>query len=159
MIFLRNLTSSAPWEPRFFRLDHLSGEISGVQSLDTSDHATGLASGLITFSAAGFRKKVLAIFMNNSEWFFFDGIKSLRANEVRANWQSRLPGFAELSLDFDKSTRVISYIRPWLRHSFEGGWKLEDVDIGFVINKCLNDDDALSRMRRAFLVSTPFGTS
>ena len=153
MIILSNLTSGARWEPLFYRLDRITGASTGVSKLDASEKAIGLGSSLLTVSSGRLTKRLLGIYCDNEKWLIFDGEREIRIEEVKATWKAgpSLLGFglASLKLEFANTVETITYIRPWLRHAFEGGWTLTDIDIAWVVTECIGDEAVRVRLRRS----------
>ena len=154
MIILRNLTSGAPWAPRFYRLDRNTSASTGARRLvDPSDHIVGIGSRLLTISSGRLVWRLLAIYLDRDEWMVFDGEREIYINEVTATWEAGPSlggvGLASLKLERANFVETISYVRPWLRHWFENGWSLTDVDIAWVLPQCIDSDDARERLRRS----------
>lgn len=153
VIILRNLTAGAPWEPRFYRLNRPTGALTGVSKLGMSEHVIGFGSCLFTVSNGQLAKRLLGVYWDNEKWLIFDGEREVRIDEVKATWKAGPAflglGLASLKLEFANSVEMITYIRPWLRHAFEGGWTLTDIDIAWVVTECLGDEAARLRLLRS----------
>ena len=153
-MILRNLTAGAPWEPRFYRVNRITGASTGVSKLDALEKAIGLGSSLLTVSNGRLAKRLLGIYWDNEKWLIFDGEREVHIDEVKATWKAgpALLGFclASLKLEFANTVETITYIRPWLRHAFEGGWTLTDIDIAWVVTECIGDEAVRVRLRRSW---------
>jgi hypothetical protein len=98
---------------------------------------------------------MLAIFKVDEEWKLFDGDIEYPLTSVAVSWKtgmSIIPGIlsvATLVLNHNAVITEIKYFRPSLRHWFEGGWALEDIDIGHLIARLSKNPIGLSRLERA----------
>jgi hypothetical protein len=109
---------------------------------------------LLTVSKGRLSTRLLAIYLVNSEWIVFDGEREDRISNVVATWEEGPSllgglGIASLSLQIAGSQETITYFRPWLRHWFESGWSLNDVDIAWVVPHLIADEAARARLRQA----------
>jgi hypothetical protein len=149
--FLRNLTGGAAWQPEFFDLNVGKViEYSGRDSL-RSAKAEGFASKVIGIFNGKFREVFFAIFFHENEWMVFDGQEVRLLGDVNIEWhRSRISlfgaGIATLKISDAVESKSISYFRPWLRHWFEDGWSIDDIDVGWVIKHLASDADAKVRL-------------
>lgn len=150
MIIIRNLTSGALWEPRFFLLHRETCVWSPARQEGLSAKANGLGATLLTVTNNRLERRLLALYLLGDDWMIFDGAREVEGTKVCATWQAQFPssgiGLASLSLKGNDSPTTITYLRPWLRHWFEGGWALNDIDIGWLIAHYMKND-ARARLR------------
>ena len=154
LITLRNLASSAPWVPRFYDLDLVAGKWIAINDQERATRVAGLGSHLITIINGRLARRFLAIYKIEGTWFVFDGDREIVADHIHSTWSSGPFAFigvgtASLTLATKEATKTIHYWRPWLRHWFEGGWALSDIDIACVIEVCLSDSVARLRLGQA----------
>jgi len=149
VIALSNLTTGAIWEPLSFRLDRSTGLVSSLRAEPISSH--GIGANVIELSGGTLSRRILAIYKISDEWMLFDGKHEHPLKNVTLAWTRGLriiPGFlclAKLTLYCNGTSTEITYFRPSFRHWFEGGWTLDDIDIGNYIF-CLGANPA-ARMR------------
>lgn len=153
-IVLRNLAAGAPWASRFFRLDRSTGIATGFRTLGPSEHVVGIGSRLLARSDGHCAVTLLGIYVEQAEWIFLDGEQHVRIENVTASWNAGPSllgglGLASLKVKLPTSTKSMTYLRPWLRHWFEGGWTLSDIDIACVSPQLLTDEAARTRLLRA----------
>ncbi|WP_143171499.1 hypothetical protein [Rhizobacter sp. OV335] len=84
----------------------------------------------------------------------FDGRRARALERVEILWsRSRMhifdAGNATLQIKNVVASVSIPYLRPWLRHWFEDGWALDDIDIGWVIGHLASDAGAKVRLLEA----------
>ena len=155
-VSLENLTAGAIWEPISFRLDRFTGLIFSVRKeLGAQPIPNGLGANVITVSKGGLSRRMLAIFKVDEEWTLFDGDIERPLTSVAVSWTPGLqiiPGIfslATLALNCNGVVTEIKYFRPSLRHWFEGGWSMEDIDIGHLIAGLSKNPIGLSRLESA----------
>ena len=155
-VFLENLTIGAVWEPLSFRLDRFKGlTFSARPEPGAQPKYDGLGANLIVLSKRRLSRRMLAIFKVDEEWKLFDGDIEYPLTSVAVSWKtgmSIIPGIlsvATLVLNHNAVITEIKYFRPSLRHWFEGGWALEDIDIGHLIARLSKNPIGLSRLERA----------
>lgn len=148
-MLLRNLTLAAPWTPRFYNLDWNSGVWKPTAAPASDSRVSGYGSTLLTLTDRGWIKRLLAIYLRNGEWKIFDGELEMPLIGDIAKWRSQKIGQASLTLHSSTGDKRIVYFRPWLRHWFEGGWSLDDIDIAHLISRGSMDSDVLPRLQRA----------
>lgn len=154
MIVLQNLTSSAPWEPRYYCLNAKNATWIGRRGIESAQDVHGIGSTCYEITERGLCKRLLAFYRHSNDWFIFDGKVANKRDDVVADWRSaslpsRLLGIAVLRLEIAGSVKDLVYVRPWLRHCFEGGWALEDVDIAWLIPKLASDEASRQRLLHA----------
>jgi hypothetical protein len=156
LVSLKNLTDGAIWEPLSFRMDRSTGLIVSVRrELGVQPIPDGLGANLITVSKGRLSRRMLAIFKVADAWVLFDGDIEHPLTSVALSWtpgMQIIPGIlslATLALNCNGVVTEIKYFRPSLRHWFEGGWALEDVDIGHVIARLSKNPVGLLRLDSA----------
>lgn len=156
VISLKNLTAGAIWEARSFTLDRSAGMNFLVGEVRPDDLGTvGIAAYVITFSEGSLSRRLLAIYKVADEWMLFDGKNERALKSVLVAWTPGIkifPGFislATLQLRFNGVDTIIKYFRPSLRHWFEGGWSMEDIDIGHQIACLSKNPSGLIRLESA----------
>jgi hypothetical protein len=155
-VSLSNLTAGAIWEPLSFRLDRFTGLIftarkeRGAQLIPD-----GLGANVITLSKGGLSRRMLAIYKVGEEWKLFDGNIEHPLASVTVSWAPgtqiipRVFSLATLKFICNGIVTEIKYFRPSLRHWFEGGWALEDIDIGHLIARLSKNPVGLLRLDSA----------
>lgn len=149
MLFLRNLTPGAPWSPRFYSLDETSGIWESQAAHSSGNPVSGYASTLLTLSNDGWTKKLYAIYLRNKRWMIFDGDQEIPLDEAIIDRRPTKIGQASMTLESSVGRKSIAYLRPWIRHWFEGGWSLDDIDIANLISQSSKDTNVLTRLQRA----------
>ena len=155
-VFLKNLTAGAIWEPLSFRMDRSTGLIFSVRrELGVQPIPNGLGANVITVSKGRLSRRMLAIFKVAEAWMLFDGDIEHPLTSVAVSWTPGMQiipgffGFATLALNCNGVVIEIKYFRPSLRHWFEGGWALEDIDIGHLIARLSKNPVGLLRLESA----------
>jgi hypothetical protein len=163
-IQLHNLTSGAIWEPLSFRLDRFTGLNLSVRKTPVEQPGHhGLGANLITLSNGRLSRRTLAIFKVAEVWMLFDGVFARPLTGISTSWMQGvriIPGvfsLATLALSCDGVVTEIKYFRPTLRHWFEGGWALEDIDIGHLIARLSKNPAGLSRLEHALKLGEESG--
>lgn len=149
IILLRNFTCGAAWTPPFYSLDENGWAWKGVKVPKSKTHISGYGSTVISFSNGRLIKILLAVYARNGTWMIFDGEQELSVAGARA--KRSLGNFYRtfLTLQTPKANKTLNYFRPWLRHWFEEGWTLDDIDIANLICHCINDKDVIPKLERA----------
>lgn len=158
-VLLRNFTASAPWASRFYFLDGNSGEWEGISTPTSQACISGYASTLITCSDGVYIKKLFAIYLRNDLWMIFDGEREIQLLRSAAQWMPRNFGRASLFLKSSSNSNTITYWKPWLRHWFEDGWSLNDIDIAHLICRGINDKAVLVRLEEALKIANSKGNT
>lgn len=155
-MILSNIASGACWSSPLYRFDHLNGNYTRLYNeQDSEQKVIGLASELIVFTSGRFQSRLIAIYYLRGDWLIFDGATQTRLSEI--NIERRTSDFVSssilgcLTIKRDGIINKILYFRPLLRHLFEDGWAIDDIDIGCVIERLANDEAARSRLLRVFL--------
>jgi hypothetical protein len=157
-VVLRNLTSGAPWEAGLFELDVKKSTVRRLpEDVSNKGRAVGFGSKVIAFFGGKPRKIFLAVYFIENEWIFFDGLEARPLSSVNIQWsRSKIhifdAGIATLRITNVVASVSIAYVRPWLRHWFEDGWALNDIDIGWVISHLASDADAKVRLLKALKI-------
>lgn len=155
MVRLQNLASGAPWEPRFFELDRTGKKSRAIRRMASMpSKPSGLGSRLLVVLNGRLTSRFLAVYFIDGEWKLFDGECERSLANTTAVWRKDTSiagglGLAVLSLELPGSMKTITYFRPWLRHWFEGGWSLDDVDMGCVTASLIGSEAARSRLASA----------
>ena len=164
-VYLKNLTAGAIWEPLAFRLNRFTGVTFSVRKeLGARPTPNGIGARVITVSKSGLSKRMLAIYKVAEEWTLFDGDIAYPLTSVAVSWTPGMqifPGvfsFATLALNCNGVVTEINYFRPSLRHWFEGGWALEDIDIGHLIARLSKNPIGLSRLDSALKMGEESGS-
>jgi hypothetical protein len=155
-ISITNLTAGAIWEPESFRLDRSIGLVSSVCK-DRGQQRTsdGLGAKVVVVSDGQASRLTLAIFKVEEKWMLFDGHSERPLESVAVSWRPGIqiiPGllsFATLILNIDGDATEIQYLRPSLRHWFEEGWALDDIDIGHLVARLSKNPLGLARLEHA----------
>lgn len=98
---------------------------------------------------------MLAIFKVGEEWTLFDGQIEYPLESVSVSWNAgvhlvpRVLSLATITVTCNGFATEFRYFRPSLRHWFEGGWALEDIDIGYLIAQLSKNPIGLSRLDSA----------
>jgi hypothetical protein len=154
-VVLRNLTSGAPWQAEFFELDAGRSSIRRLpENISNKGKAVGFGSKAIAFSRVKPYEVFLAAYFAENEWMLFDGRRARALKSVEIQWsRSKIhildAGIATLQITDVVASVSIPYLRPWLRHWFEDGWALDDIDIGCVISHLASDAGAKARLLEA----------
>jgi hypothetical protein len=164
IISLTNLTAGAIWEPQSFRLDRSTGQIFSVcKERGQQSTSDGLGAKVVKLSDGQASRLTLAIFKAEEKWMLFDGHCEHPLDSVAVSWQPGIkiiPGvlsFAALIVQTNCSTIEIRYLRPSLRHWFEGGWALDDIDIGHLIARLSKNPIGLARLEHSLTVGAGRG--
>lgn len=153
-VVLRNLTNGAPWQAELFELAIEGPSFKSLKEEAEKGGAVGFGSKVIGFSKGRLREVFLAVYFLENEWIVFDGCRARALGSVSVRWSvSRFnilgAGIATLHISDDVESESVSYFRPWLRHWFEDGWSLDDVDIGWVVGHLASNADAKVRLLEA----------
>lgn len=150
MKLLRNHAAGAPWTPRFFSLDEKRAIWSGAGKAAARAGIAGFASTLLTLVDGRLVTRLLAVYLSDDTWMVFDGEREWPAAELSSTWHGgRFVGLgpATLTLRTGTGSQSITYLRPWVRHWFEGGWALEDIDIAHFVHSCTSNPAVLPRLK------------
>ncbi len=98
----------------------------------------GMASTVLCISPFRPFRRLLAIYLDGESWRIFEGEREFHLTCVAVSWRVKwefpwLGLFAEFSVKSEGQTLRYVYFRPNFRQFFEGGWALDDSDIGSVI--------------------------
>lgn len=155
-VSLANLTAGAIWEPLSFILNRSTAIVSLDRRRHTKESVTdGLGTTVVTLSKGGLSRRILAIYNVEGEWTLFDGHHEHPLKSVVVTWErgvSIIPGvfsIATLKLNCGGVVAEIKYFRPHLRHWFESGWALEDIDIGHLIARLSRNPLGRTRLDNA----------
>lgn len=151
IINLRNLTQQLPFSRRVFSI-----KLKGVhsQEKDNFNEKNICGFGQLVFGAKGVQRTVIGIFYFKDQWFICRNSDAIPLDEAEIFWKCRkfIPGFIEIAaLSFSYKDKIFetNYFRPTFRHVFEGGWGLNDVDMGFLIAQAAKNDAVRSRLLEA----------
>jgi len=106
---------------------------------------------------------MLAIYKVAETWMLFDGDIEHPLTSVAVSWTPGMQiipgifGLATLVLNCNGVVTEIKYFRPSLRHLFEGGWALEDIDIGHLIVRLSKNPVGLLRLESALKMEEESG--
>ena len=154
IVSLANLTTGAILEPLSFKLDRATGLIAAVRKERLEERAPdGIGANVITFSKGRLGRRLLAIYKAaDGEWMFFDGKHEYHLEAVVFTWKKGvliIPGvfsLAILELNCAGVVSSVNYFRPYLRYWSEGGWALEDIDIGHLIARLSKNPAGRARL-------------
>ncbi|WP_157597687.1 MULTISPECIES: hypothetical protein [unclassified Rhizobacter] len=151
-VVLRNLTSGAPWETEFFELDTSNASFKVLSScIAEKGKPVGFGSKVVSILRGKPLRIFLAVYFAENEWRFFDGHDDFSLKDLNVRWrrygvQILSFGVASLDVSSPSGSKSINYFRPWVRHWFEEGWSLDDIDIGWVVSHLSSDADAKARL-------------